>query len=1735
MKNDFRLGAKGFWRAVVFFIGLAAIPARAADVLVSQLLDNPDPAIRGGEITYTIQVQNQQADTATNVVLTFPIPATTTFVSVDHPDCALSGSDVVCNFGNLLGTAATPPGPVETVNVVIRTGATTGGVVNVQATVTADADTNPGNDQRDQNTTIDNGADLTPTLSASPDPVPGSELLNYTLTVSNLGPNDATNPVVVIDLSPNLTYISGSASGTGWSCSYSSGSHQLSCTRANLTSSTSAPDITFQTRVTGGVTGGTITSTTTVSSDTGDPDPNNNVDTADVTISEGTDLAVTGSASPSSVIEGDTVTLTLQPRNNGPMDATNVTVTYNLPAGFTISSGPTGPGWSCSVSGTTVTCSRASYSPGATDDITLDVVAPNVGGTPTDFNNTVSIASDTHDGVASNDSDTFTLHVDPDGVDLAITKSKSPQPVAQGSPITATISVHNNGPRDAVAGTITVTDTLAAGETFVSVSGTNWSCNTGSLPTITCTYNAALASGADTSDLVIQTTATSAGDLTDTATVSYSDTPPDYNSSNDTTDGTVTSTSTIADLVLTKTADADNSDGDISTLSPTENTVVYTLTVTNNGPDAADGIELRDPIPGYVSGQTTVTVTSAPANYSCTTGSTVVCTQTSGSLASSSFDSFVISVTRPLLDGAHTNNASAYSSTVGDNDRSNNTASVTVQVDPVADLAVQSKTVTPNPVRAGVEATYVITIRNNGPSTAQNVQVVDSFNLAAGDTGFTFISANPSVGTCSGLTAGTSYTAADSPQLTCNLGNIARNHTETITLVIRPNHMDSPPSPRTIDNSVQATTTTYDNDTTNNTYGPVTLTVDPSLVDLLINNADTPDPLGWDPASGGDNANNDVTYDVRFTNRGPSYATGVYFDYTMTPKAGKTVRFECDEAAAGDACGTSPDTCTVTSGSNPVTGPATLTLRCTATTVSGKTDEMTANSTGHRYLRFRVLTQPDSSGDTHATNATIAANENETQLTNNAESEDTSVRARVDLVVQKNATPGSVQLGEPFVWTITVTNDGPLASQQTDLNDTLPAGMAFHGATPTWSNATDGTNGSCTTSGQDLHCDLGAMSVGASAVIQVPVMITSFTGSPVQNCATATTDGVDPDPANSTDVCGNVTVLNSYYPADYGDAPDTTGGTGPGDYATTLAGGGPRHLDPGGTWLGDCVDSDGPGTQQNADATADDANAGTVEAGTCTGGDDEDGVTLPPALVAGTSATLDVKISGATCALDGWIDFNADGDFDDAGEQIFTARSLAVGTHSLTVAVPAGLTYGTSYARFRCSAAGGLSPVEETTGGEVEDYKVSLQPNVGAPTTPTDYGDAPDPATGTGPGNYRTLLSDDGASHVLGVANAPYLGSCVDSDPTTHQNSAADADDQGAASGAAPTTVGTCTTPGDDEDGVVFNNTLVAGAAADIDVTASSGTDDCVLNAWIDFNGDGDFADAGEQIATDLTIASGTTANLTPVVPAGALVGPTYARFRCSTATGLSWRGAAPDGEVEDYRVEIHPDLAATPADFGDAPDPAAGEASGDYATTSADNGPAHVLDATGPWLGACVDSDTGTAQAVDAHADDNNPAGGPAPTTLGTCATAGDDEDGAQLVGALIQGATARVAVTVGGSGSCVLNAWFDFDHDGRFESGAEQVIQNQTQAAGTTVTYSFNVPTNAQLGDTYVRLRCSTTAGLGPTGPAPDGEVEDYFAPVLKPKAIPALGGWGLWLLALLLSGLAAGAAGRRSAHRR
>jgi len=1146
-----------FARAMVLALFLPGL-ATAADIQISQLVDTPDPGIRGGEITYSTSVLNGTNDTANNVVLTLPLPASTTIVASKlDPSCSHDGGTpgtVTCNLGNITGDGL--GNPVITINTTIKTTAATGNTIAVTANVSSDSpDSNSTNNSATQNTTIDDGADLTATLTDAADPVIAGGHVSYTVTIDNLGPNNASAITVTNTLPSDVTFVS--ASGSGWSCS--NAGQTVTCTRASLNSGVTAPALTITAQVTGAITG-TITDSVTVSSTTGDPDPNNNTATEDTVISTGTDLAISQSISPNPVIGNQTATFTLSPRNNGPFDASNAVVTNTLPAGFNFTGvSVTGSGsWSCSESGGTVTCNLANFTVGNSDNIVISTTAPASGS----FTNTANISSGTADPISTNDSSSASATIVPDGADLAITKSKTPYPVvAQGSPINSSINVTNNGPQ-ATSGTITVTETLN-GETYVSASGTNWSCSaSGTAPneTVTCAYSGApVASGASTPALQITTTATNAGTLTNTASVSDVGGTTDGILANNTVSASTTSTAQIADLSITKTADA----GGDSTLTVTENTITYSLTITNNGPDSlvdvADGtideaVVVRDTIPKYVSGvvgatpnTTGITVTSSNPDFVCTTGSTLICQLKDGAtFANGRSETFTIEVTRPIHSGVSLNTANVYSSVLGDNNSSNNTSNQTsITVDPIADIELTAKTITPNPVQAGTEATYVISLRNNGPSSAENVTLQDVFSPPAGRN-YTVLSVTPSSGgSCQPFGANAANT------LDCTFGTVPRNGTRSVTIVIRP-EWDSGNNTWSMNNTATVTTTTDQGANASPDSKTATLNVGQADVDLLVNDTDMADPVGYSPAPPSGSLDNIIVYKIEMTNRGPSLATGVVLSDVMTPKAGKQLTFLCDDAGAS-SCTVGTSTCDNTSVS--VTGPASLTLTCPQA-------DMNANTTRTRYLFFKVDSAPDAAGDTHNNVASINSNEDDSIPSNDSESEATSVRSKVDVGVIKTPSLSTVDINQPFDWNLVVFNNGPGISEQTVLSDTLPAGMVLTG-TPTTSI------GSCTGSigGTSFNCTIGTLNKRATAgvadgndvAITVPVKVTSWpSGGSLTNTASVTTFGVDSDSSNDSD-SGTVSVQKSsiagfVYADNNDDGNMTSGETGISGVTLTLTG-----------------------------------------------------------------------------------------------------------------------------------------------------------------------------------------------------------------------------------------------------------------------------------------------------------------------------------------------------------------------------------------------------------------------------------------------------------------------------------------------------------------------------------------------------------------------------------------------------
>ncbi|MHC4180710.1 MAG: GEVED domain-containing protein, partial [Planctomycetota bacterium] len=154
--------------------------------------------------------------------------------------------------------------------------------------------------------------------------------------------------------------------------------------------------------------------------------------------------------------------------------------------------------------------------------------------------------------------------------------------------------------------------------------------------------------------------------------------------------------------------------------------------------------------------------------------------------------------------------------------------------------------------------------------------------------------------------------------------------------------------------------------------------------------------------------------------------------------------------------------------------------------------------------------------------------------------------------------------------------------------------------------------------------------------------------------------------------------------SDYGDAPDPS--------YPTLRPAGASHDIVEGFFLGDGVDADADGRPSPG------ANLDLFD----------DGVTFDTDVILGGQAQVTVRAS-APGQLDAWIDYDGNGVWE-AAEQVFVGEALVEGPNTLTFAVPGSATAvaGESFARFRFSTAGGLSPGGAASDGEVEDYLVEL-------------------------------------------------------------------------------------------------------------------------------------------------------------------------------------------------------------------------------------------------------------------------------------------------------------------------------------------------------------------------------------------------------------------------------------------
>ncbi len=942
----------------------------AADVSIAKD-DAPDPVVAGEPLTWTLTIDNTGPSVAEAVVVTDLLPPGVSLVTAAADNGGTCDPNVVCTLGDVGAGGQV----IVTVDVLVDadffTAGNTSPISNTATVSATTADPNPLDNEDIEDTTVVDAGDLTISKDDLPDPVTAGEDLTYTITVMNAGSSDAQNVVVDDPLPAGLTVLSADADNGGI-CDFS-----VNCDLGTVAAGTTVVITVVATVDPSFFTDGRvspISNTATVTSTTPD-DTSDNTAGEDTTVLDLADLALAKVDDPDPVTAGETLTYTVTVENLGPSDAQGVVLDDPLPAGVTFLSAAADNGASCDE---TVNCGLGTVAAG--EIVTVTIVATvdasffSDGNTSPIFN-TATVSSDTPDPDAGNDSATADTTV-VDSADLAVAKVDDPDPVTAGETLTYTVTVENLGPSDAQG--VVLDDPLPAGVTFLSAAADNGaSCD----ETVNCGLGTVAAGEIVTVTIVATVDASFFSDgntspIFNTATVS-SDTPdPDAGNDSATADTTVVDS---ADLAVAKVDDPDP--------VTAGETLTYTVTVENLGPSDAQGVVLDDPLPAGV------TFLSAAADNGASCDETVNCglgtipageTVTVTILVTVDASYFTDGNVSPIVNTAQAN------SDTPDPALGNNSDGQTTAVIASADIAA-SKIDTPDPVVAGEDLTYTITVENLGPSDAQNGAMEDIL-----PPGLTLVSVTPDTGTCDTV-------------ITCALGTIAAGASVGVVIVATVDasyFTDGNISP--IQNGARANSDTPDPNIGNDIAGASTTVVESA--DLVVTKTDDPDPV---------TAGTDLTYTVTVENLGPSDAQDVVLDDPLP--AGLTfVSATPDNGATCDA--------TVSCALGTLAAGDTVTVTIVATVDAG-------------YFTAGNVSPV-------VNTATATANTSDPDGGNNTATEETTVDARADLTLTKSDDPDPVTAGLDLTYTVMVENLGPSDAQNVVLDDPLPPGLTWVAATP---------------------------------------------------------------------------------------------------------------------------------------------------------------------------------------------------------------------------------------------------------------------------------------------------------------------------------------------------------------------------------------------------------------------------------------------------------------------------------------------------------------------------------------------------------------------------------------------------------------------------------------------------------------------------------------------------------------
>lgn len=525
------------------------------------------------------------------------------------------------------------------------------------------------------------------------------------------------------------------------------------------------------------------------------------------------DLAVTVVSSLNPVPVASTFYYTNRVSNNGRTSFTGVVFSNALPAGVQFLSVDTTRG-SCSQAAGVIICQLGLMTNDARATITIRVR----GETPTIVTNIARVTAAEAEANLANNTAREISDIKAQ-VDLSVAQGSVPNPVPYSSNLTHTITIRNNS-------TIAARDVVLTHELPPSGGSFSFTPSQGGCvlngTSLVCALGTLNASG--TATLIINNRPLNIG--THTNTVEVSSFEIETAAANNTASSVFT-VIPIADVGVSHSGPA----GPVIATN-----LIYRVAVTNVGPQSAPNVTIMEPFaPAFAF----VQATASQGGCSNVAGS-VICNF--GTVAGGG--SAVATITlRPLTNGALTLTATA-SSGAWDTNSGNNSAAITTQVAPSADLAL---TMTGAPATLSVTSNlvYTISVTNHGLVTATNVTVTDTLPGQV-----TYVRHSTNTAACT----------VQDQLVTCNLGNLAVGGGARFTITVRTRVEGS------VMNTASATSVLQDPVPANNS-ATVTTSITPAA-DLSISQTVWPEPVTED---------NRTAFTVIVANLGPSPASGVTF------------------------------------------------------------------------------------------------------------------------------------------------------------------------------------------------------------------------------------------------------------------------------------------------------------------------------------------------------------------------------------------------------------------------------------------------------------------------------------------------------------------------------------------------------------------------------------------------------------------------------------------------------------------------------------------------------------------------------------------------------------------------------------------------------------------------------------------------------------------------------------------